>query len=94
VLILRLVFNALARAKLAARGITTREVEEVVAGGPRVRGNPNARVPGSIYVIGPTSAARFLTVVLQPDEVDATRWHVMTGWDSDTRQISDYESKR
>jgi hypothetical protein len=33
VLILRLVFNALARAKLAARGITTREIEEVVANG-------------------------------------------------------------
>jgi hypothetical protein len=49
VLILRLVFNALAREKLAARGITTREVEEVVASGPHVRSNPNARVPGSIY---------------------------------------------
>ncbi len=94
VLILRLVFNALARAKLAARGITTREIEEVVANGPRVRGNPNARVPGSIYAIGPTGSARFLTVVLQPDEADPTRWHVMTGWDSDPRQIADYQSKR
>jgi hypothetical protein len=52
VLILRLVFNALAREKLATRGITTREVEEVVASGPRVRVNPYARVPGSIYAIG------------------------------------------
>jgi hypothetical protein len=94
VLILRLVFNALAREKLAARGITTHEVEEIVASGPRVRDNPNARAPGSIYVIGPTSSARFLTVVLQPDETDPTRWHVMTGWDSDPRQISDYQSKR
>jgi hypothetical protein len=94
VLILRLVFNALARAKLAARGITTREIEEVVANGPRVRDNPNARMTGSIYAIGPTSSARFLTVVLQPDEADPTRWHVMTGWDSDPRQIADYQSKR
>jgi hypothetical protein len=52
VLILRLVFNALARAKLAARGITTREIEEVIANGPRVRDNPNARLPGSIYAVG------------------------------------------
>jgi hypothetical protein len=73
VLILRLVFNALARAKLAARGITTREVEEVVASGPPARGNPSARMHASIYVIGPTSAARFLTGVLQPDEADPTR---------------------
>jgi hypothetical protein len=94
VLILRLVFNALARAKLAARGITTREIEEVVANGPRVRDNPYARVPGSTYAIGPTNSARFLTVVLQPDAADPTRWHVMTGWDSDSRQIADYQSKR
>ena len=80
-LILRLVFNALARAKLAAPEITTREVEQVVASGPRVRGNPNARVPGPIHAIGLTSAARFLTVVLQPDDADPTRWHDMTGWD-------------
>ena len=94
VLILRLVFNVLARAKLAARGITTREIEEVVANGPRVRDNPYARVPGSIYAIGPTNSARFLTVVLQPDAADPTRWHVMNGWDSDSRQIADYQSKR
>jgi hypothetical protein len=94
VLILRLVFNALARAKLAARGITTREIEEVVANGPHVRDNPYSRVPGSIYAIGPTGTARFLTIVLQPDDADPTRWHVMTGWDSDPRQIADYQFRR
>jgi hypothetical protein len=94
VLILSLVFNALVRDKLAARGITTREVGEVVAGGPRVRGNPNARVAGSVFAIGPTNSARFLTVVLQPDDADPTRWHVMTGWESDPRQIADYQSRR
>jgi hypothetical protein len=94
VLILRLVFNLLARDKLAARGITTDEVEQVIANGPRVRENHRARVPGSIFAVGPTDAARFLTVVLQPDEADATRWHVMTAWESDPRQIADYQSKR
>jgi hypothetical protein len=94
VLILRLVFNALAREKLATRGISTREIEEIIANGPRVRNNPNARVPGSIYAIGPTDSARFLTAVLQPDAAEPTRWHVMTGWDSDFRQIADYQSKR
>jgi hypothetical protein len=94
VLILHLVFNVLARTKLAARDVTTGEVEEVIANGPLIRDNPHARVAGSIYAIGPTGAARFLTIVLQPDESDPTRWHVMTGWESSDRQIADYQSRR
>jgi hypothetical protein len=41
VLILELVINALTAEKLAARGITGIEVEQVIANGPFVRGNPS-----------------------------------------------------
>lgn len=89
-LILDLVINDVAVAKLAARGITRREVEQVVENGPYVRSNPEPRVAGSAIVVGPTNAARFLTVILQPDEGSATRWHVMTGWDSSARQVGTF----
>lgn len=89
-LILELVINGLAAAKLAARGITGLEVEQVIANGPFVRANPEPRVSGSMIVIGPTDAARFLTLILQPDEASPTRWHLMTGWDSSARQIETY----
>lgn len=93
-LILELVINVLAAEKLAARGITGLEVEQVIAMGPFVQPNHTARVPGSIVVIGPTDAARFLTLILQPDEASSTRWHVMTGWDSSARQIAAYQRGR
>lgn len=93
-LILALVVNVLARRKLAARGITSAEVEQVVANGPLVVPNPRARVTGSVFAIGVTDRARFLTIVLQPDEASATRWHVMTGWDSSQRQIETFQSRR
>jgi hypothetical protein len=73
---------------------TGRLIDSVMAPAVCLRDNPNARLPGSIYAIGPTNSARFLTVVLQPEAADPTRWHVMTGWDSDSRQIADYQSKR
>jgi hypothetical protein len=49
---------------------------------------------GSVFAIGVTDGARFLTVVLQPDEASATRWHVMTDWDSSSRQIEAFQSRR
>lgn len=91
VVILDLVFNADARRKLRARKISTDEVYEVLALGPLVDDNPEPRVPGSRVAIGPTYEARMLTVVIQPDESSATRWHVMTAWESSVRQIADYE---
>jgi len=94
VLILVLIVNALARRKLADRGITSAEVEQVVANGPLAVPNPNARVAGSVFAIGVTDGARFLTIVLQPDEASATRWHVMTGWDSSSRQVDAFRSRR
>jgi hypothetical protein len=90
VLILELVINRLAAAKFAGRRITSIEVEQVIANGPYVRDNPTPRMAGSQIVIGPTDRARFLTLILQPDEDSTTRWHVMTGWESSTRQIKAY----
>ena len=79
-LILELVVNALARAKLDARQISRRDAEQVIANGPLVIENPHARIGGSVFVIGHTDALRFITLVLQPDHARTTRWHVMTGW--------------
>jgi len=93
-LILELVFNAVAVRKLSARGITRVEVEQVVENGPYVRDNPEPRVAGSVIVVGPTSQARFLTVILQPDDDSATRWHVMAGWESTARQIATFHRHR
>jgi len=94
VLILELVINDLALAKLGARGITTVEVEQVIANGPAVGDNPAPRVSGSKLVVGPTDAARFLTLILQPDEDNPTRWHVTTAWPSSARQIDAFRTSR
>jgi hypothetical protein len=94
VLILDLVINDLAIAKLEARGITTFEVEQVIARGPAVGDNPTPRVFGSKMVVGPTDGARLLTLILQPDEDDPARWHVMTGWESSARQIDAFHTSR
>ena len=91
VVVLDLVVNAQARRKLRARRITVEELEEVLALGPLVDDNPGPRVAGSRIVIGPTLAARFLTIVLQPDEASTTTWHVMSAWKSSARQIADYQ---
>ena len=93
-LILELVINALARSKLDARGITTRDVEQVVACGPLVVPNPRARVQGSVFAIGHTDSMRFVTLVLQPDDSRPTRWHVMSGWESSERQVAAFQRKR
>jgi hypothetical protein len=93
-LILDLVINDEAIDKLAARGILRIEVEQVIANGPAVGDNPSPRVAGSKLVVGPTDAARFLTLVLQPDDDSATRWHLMTAWESPMRQIALFHDGR
>lgn len=93
-LILDLVINEVAVAKLQARAITRIEVEQVIANGPAVGDNAKPRVRGSKVAVGPTDAARFLTLILQPDEESATRWHLMTGWDSSARQIDAFHRAR
>jgi len=93
-LILELVINELAMEKLEARGISPVEVEQVLGNDPVVGDNPEPRVPGSKLAIGPTAAARFLAVVLQPDEGSATRWHLMTAWESSARQVAAFHRGR
>lgn len=93
-LILDLVVNDVAVVKLVARGITGDEIDQVVRNGPYIRANPEPRVPGSMIAVGLTDAARCLTVILQPDEDTATRWHVMTAWESSARQIDTYHRHR
>lgn len=93
-LILELVINELAMQKLEARGISPIEIEQVLGNDPAVGENPQPRVAASKVAIGPTAAARFLTVILQPDEDSATRWHLMTSWESSARQIAAFHRDR
>ncbi len=93
VLILELVINRTAAQKLADRGIGEQDVREVISNGPLVVPNPLPRVRGSLVAIGVTKSARFLALILQPDEDSAIRWHVMTGWDASPRQIDAFHRR-
>lgn len=85
--VLRLHVNPTARHKLAARSISTDELEQLLANRPYVTPNPHPRVVGSRLLIGPTDGGRVLTVVIQPDRADPALWHVMTGWPASRREI-------
>jgi uncharacterized DUF497 family protein len=88
---LRIEFNLEALRKLAERGISVDEVTEVFQTTPVVWvENPNPRADKSRWVIGPTRAGRFLTVVVDRDNGDHGRWYVMTAWDSTSAQIRLY----
>lgn len=93
-LILELVINDLEASKLAARGITRADVEQVLRNGPAVADNPEPRVLGSKLVVGATDSARFLTLILQPNDDHTTRWHLMTGWPSSARQVVAFHRRR
>jgi hypothetical protein len=86
-----LIINARGLAKLASRGISPSEVEQVRRNGPYVPANPHPRVPDSRLMIGPTDGGRMLTLVIQPDANDPGAWHVMTGWPSTTRERNAYQ---
>ncbi len=86
-------FNLEALRKLAERGISSDEVTEVFQTTPVVWiENPNPRTDESRWVIGPTRAGRFLTVVVDRDNADHGRWHVMTAWESTKAQIRLYRN--
>lgn len=89
-LIAVLLFSEMTVTKLAGHAITPEEVRQVNDGDRIVITNPRPRVPGSILMIGPTHGGRILTVVLNPEPVDAGAWHVRTAWESSTAQISRY----
>jgi uncharacterized DUF497 family protein len=88
-------FNLEALRKLAERSISVDEVSEVFQATPVVWiENPNPRADDSRWLIGPTRAGRFLTVIVDRDGVDHGRWHVMTAWDSTEAQIRLYRKAR
>lgn len=92
---LRLEFNLEALRKLAERRISVDEVSEVFQTTPVIWiENPNPRADESRWLIGPTRAGRFLTVVVDRDGTDDGQWHVMTGWDSTASQIRLYRNAR
>jgi len=85
--IVELHLNDLVLAKLAARGIRDNEVEQVLANRPYLAANPHPRVPTSRLLIGPTDGGRLITIVVQPDRLEPSLWHVMTGWGATRREI-------
>ncbi len=90
---LRIEFNFEALRKLAERGISVDEVTEVFERSPVVWiENPNPRAEDSRWLIGPTAAGRFLTVVVDRDGADHGRWHVMTAWEATDAQIRLYRN--
>lgn len=86
VLIARMIFTAPVMAKLARRGISFDEVEQLPANGARSKRNPHPRTLGSRFLIGPTNGGRILTVVLEPDRTDDAIWHVRTAWVSNAAE--------
>jgi hypothetical protein len=51
-------------------------------------------VAGSVLLIGPTHGGRVITVVLNPDRLDAGIWHVRTAWPASDAQIARYRRDR
>lgn len=93
-LIAALLFSETTVAKLAAHAITPEEVRQVNDGDRIVIANPRPRAAGSVLMIGPTHGGRILTVVLNPEPVDAGAWHVRTAWEASDAQISRYRRDR
>ena len=94
VLIAVLLFSQVAVVKLASHGITPEEVRQVNEGDRIVIRNPRPRVEGSVLMIGPTHGGRILTVVLNPESLDAGAWHVRTAWQASVAQTRRYHRDR
>jgi hypothetical protein len=77
-------------AKLATRGITPAEVEQLRFNRSYLAPNPHPRTRDARLLIGPTDSGRLLTVVVEPDGWDAGLWHVMTAWPASRREILTY----
>lgn len=93
-LIAVLLFSETTVEKLAGHAINPEEVRQVNDGDRIVIRNPRPRVVGSVLMVGPTHGGRILTVVLNPEPADPGAWHVRTGWDASTAQISRYHRDR
>jgi hypothetical protein len=94
VLIAVLLFSERTVAKLAGHAIAPEEVRQVSDDDRIVIANPRPTVAGSVLMIGPTHGGRILTVVLNPEPLDAGAWHVRTAWMSSSAQASRYRRDR
>lgn len=56
--------------------------------------NPRPQAEGSVLLIGPTNGGRVLTVVLNPDRLDESAWHVRTAWPASDAQTRRYHRDR
>ena len=84
-LISELIFTAAAVSKLAARGISTREVDDLPWNRYRVVPDPHGPDPERRFLIGQTDSGRILTLVIASTD-DPTTWLVITGWEATTVQ--------
>lgn len=85
-LIAGLFFNEAALEKMARRGISQADVEQLPGNGAILSRNPHPRAPGSRLMLGMTNGHRLLTVVIEPDPGDDACWHVRTAWDSSSHE--------
>ncbi len=93
-LIAVLLFSEVTVEKLAGHAISLEEVRQVSDGDRAVIANPRPRVEGSVLMIGPTHGGRVLTVVLNPEPMDAGTWHVRTAWPASPAQMGRYRRDR
>lgn len=75
---------------IALHDVSRSEVEQVLALGPVFALNHNGRV-GSLFMIGPTTGGRMLTVVIESTTI-AGVWFVRTAFDASNAQRVRYHS--
>jgi hypothetical protein len=86
----QLLFDVRNLAKLAAHAVKMREAFEVVDGEPKAFRNHSH---GALWIlVGPTKTGRYLTLPLDPTEVDGV-WRPRTGYDSSAKELRRYDSE-
>lgn len=75
---------------IAKHGVARNEVEEVVAGDPAVRGT----YKGRLQLVGPTSAARMLTVIVGPVPNSRGRYYTFSARPASRKERRFYREQR
>jgi hypothetical protein len=87
-----ILFSEWSLQELARHRITDREVRDLVDGRAWVvRINP--RYPDQRRITGVTSAGRWLTIVLAPEQYDPKTWHAVTGRPASQSDVNYYQRK-
>jgi hypothetical protein len=94
VLIAVLLFSETTLEKVARHGDLPDQVRQVNDGDRIVIRNPRPRVEGSVLMIGPTHGGRILTVVLNPERLDAGAWACANRVGRERCQITRYRRDR